>query len=93
MDARDKTDTKKMKEVEMQLQYSSSNSEKHSLTVHPVLAKMMIVHVATEMLITGRLCWSVPYMDHVLSHMMERPISRCRPSHPERAILTLNTTN
>jgi len=33
--------------------------------------------VSVEMLMTGWLCWSVPYMVRVPLYMLERPVSGC----------------
>jgi len=51
------------------------------------------VQVSAEMLMTGRLCWSVPYIVRVPLHLLERPVSGCRPSLLEPAILKFILTN
>jgi len=47
------------------------------------------VQVSAEMLMTVRLCRLVHYIVRVPLHMLERPVSGCRPSLLEPAILTL----
>jgi len=43
---------------------------------------------SAEMLMTGRLCWSLHCMVREPLHMLERPVSGCSPSLLETAILT-----
>jgi len=43
------------------------------------------VQVSTEILMTGRLCQSVPYMVGVPLHMLERPVSECIGLQSSRA--------
>jgi len=52
-----------------------------------LIRKAQLHCLKTAMLMTGRLCRSVSCMVRVLLHMLERPVSGCRPSLLEVTIL------